>query len=204
MLLSLAILVGFVRFEGGRVFHMATGLLVGVAVALQAAAIWDYAATANRQLLEVRSSAATIPPGQRVFQINTLRHTRFQADPLVHADAYVALWTQGVLLSNYEAAHYYFPVKLRPNYPTTLISSLSKLEDPDPDNEGDRIFVRRFFTEHRALIDVLFVQTADEQFVSFLQSAFGKVLSHTGTCWILIREGVTATSQNGQMGKDGD
>jgi hypothetical protein len=85
-----------------------------------------------------------------------------------------------------------------------LISSLSKLEDPDPDNEGDRIFVRRFFTEHRALIDVLFVQTADEQFVSFLQSAFGKVLSHTGTCWILIREGVTATSQNGQMGKDGD
>ncbi|HEX4071571.1 MAG TPA: hypothetical protein VHX68_10385, partial [Planctomycetaceae bacterium] len=51
MLLSLAILVGFVRFEGGRVFRTATGLLVAAAFALQVAAIWDYAATSNRQLL---------------------------------------------------------------------------------------------------------------------------------------------------------
>ena len=114
MLLSLAMLVGFVRFEGSRVFRTVTGLLVAAAVALQVAAICDYAVTSHRQLLEVRNSAATIPAGQGVFQISTLRHTRFQADPLLHADAYVALWTRGVLLSNYEAAHYYFPVKLRP------------------------------------------------------------------------------------------
>jgi hypothetical protein len=114
----------------------------------------------------------------------------------------VALWTRGVLLSNYEAAHYYFPVKLRPDYPPTLISSVSQLEELDPDREGDRILVQRFLTEHRSLIDVLLVQTADERFVSFLQRAFGKVLSHTRTCWILIREGGTATSQNGQMRKD--
>jgi hypothetical protein len=202
MLLSLAILIGFIRFEGGRVFRMATGMLVAAAVALQVAAIWDYAATANRQLVEVRKSAATIPTGQRVFQIGTHRHTGFQANPLLHTDAYVALWTRGVLLSNYEAAHYYFPVKLRPDYPPTLISNLSQLEELDPDCEGDRILVQRFLAEHRSLIDVLLVQTADERFVSFLRRAFGKVFSHTGTGWILIREGGTATSQNGQMRKD--
>ncbi len=135
MLLSMTLLVGYVRFDVSRALTLGTSLLVAVAFALHLAAIWDFTRFADRQMRDVQQAAAKIAPGERIYQIGTQPRLRFEADPGLHGDAYAALWSRSVLVSNYEAAHYYFPVKLRPNYPPSLVNDVSQLQELDPKQE---------------------------------------------------------------------
>ena len=188
MLLSLTMLIMYVRFDVGRVLTVGTSLLVAAGFALHMAAVWDYAATANRQLLEVKSAAATIPPGQRIFQMQSIQYGRFRADPLDHSAGYVALWSRGILLSNYEAGFYYFSVKLRPAYPQTLISLVSMLEDIDLKRDGNSVRIQESLSDHEQFIDVLVVRTVDGQVLSLAQRSFPKVLWHRDDLWVLTRK----------------
>ncbi len=201
MLLSLTMLIVYVRFDVGRVLTVGTSLLVAAGFALHTAAIWDYAATANRELREVHDAAATIPPNQRIFQMGTSRNIRFQADPLLHSDAYVALWSGGILISNYEAAHYYFPVKLQPAYPQTLLSLVPELQSLDLTRNDDRVHVREFLSDHEQYIDVLLIRTLDKQFVSLAQRWFSEVLWHSDDLWVLTRNGTAMKTQPRPSGR---
>ena len=91
------------------------------------------------------------------------------------------------MLSNYEAAHYYFPVKLRPEYPQTLVTLVSQLQELDPRQDADRARVRQFLAEHERDIDVLLVRTTDQQFVSLGRTSYGDVLWHSDDLWVLRR-----------------
>jgi hypothetical protein len=186
MLLSITMIIAYVRFDVGRVLTVGTSLLVAVGFAMHTAAIWDYAATANRQLLEVKSAAETIPPGQRIFQIRTKQSIRFRADSMRHSDGYVALWSRGILLSNYEAKHYYFPVKLQPAYPPMLCSLGTDLENLDPERAGDG--VRDLLSNCDQFIDVLVVRTVDEKILSLARGSFSDVLWHRDDLWVLSRK----------------
>jgi hypothetical protein len=187
MLLSLTLFVVYVRFDVGRVVNVATGVLVAAGFALHTTAIWDYASSSNRQMLEVKNAVATIPSSQRIYQIGTIQNSRFLADPLLHCDSDAALWSSGVLLSNYEAAHYYFPVKLRPEYPQTLVTQVSQLQELDPKQDADFARVHKFLADHERYIDVVLVRTADQQLVSLAQTAYGDVLWHSDDLWVLRR-----------------
>ena len=162
MLLAIALLAVYVRFDVARGLTGVTSFLLAAGFALHTAAVWEYAATANRQLLEVRKAAIALPPGRRMFQLETNQNLRFLADPLLHSDGYVTLWSRGILLSNYEAAHYYFPVQLRPPYPQTLASFVSQLQSLDPTGREDRALVQKFLADDGPFLDVLLVRTADE------------------------------------------
>ena len=65
MLLSLTLLVVYVRFDVSRRLTIVTSILVGVGFALHLAAICDYSASADRQIREVQTAAAAISPDQR-------------------------------------------------------------------------------------------------------------------------------------------
>jgi hypothetical protein len=198
MLLSLTMLIVYVRFDEGRVLNIATGLLVAFGFAFHAAAIWDYAATTNRQLLETRAAAATIPAGQRLYQIGTKRDLRFRADPLLHSDACVALWTHGVLLSNYEAAHYYFPIKVRSANLQPLVQRTEDLQSLDLKQNADRLLAQDFLSTQKQSIDVLIVRTVDPDLVSLAQRSFGEVLWRSDDLCVLARKQVAQDTQRGR------
>jgi hypothetical protein len=198
MLLSFTMLIVYVRFDAGRVLTIATGLLVALGIAFHAAAVWDYAATANRQLLETREAAATIPAGRRLYQIGTKPDLRFRADPVLHSDGYVALWSRGVLLSNYEAARYYFPVKLRPTDPQSLVQRAEKLQSVDLKRGADRVLVQDFLSAQKQYIDVLIVRTVDRDLISLAQRSFSQVLWRTDGLCVLTRKHTANDAQPGQ------
>jgi hypothetical protein len=186
MLLSLTVLIVYARFDTGRISTIAMGL-VALGFAFHAVAVWDYAATANRQLLETREAAATIPAGRRLYQIGTKRDLRFRADSVLHSDAYVALLTGGVLLSNYEAAHYYFPVKLRDTDPQSLVQLTEQLQSIDLKRSADQALVHDFLSTHKQDIDVLIVRTVDRNLISLAQRSFDEVLWRSDDLCVLTR-----------------
>jgi hypothetical protein len=198
MLLSLTMLIVYARFDGGRTLTIATGLLVTLGFAFHAAAVWDYAATANRQLAETREAAATIPAGRRLYQIGTKPDPRFRANPVLHSDAYIALWSRGVLLSNYEAAHYYFPVKLRPNYPQSLVQLTEELQSLDLKRRSDRVLVEDFLSTQKQYIDVLIVRTLDPGLVSLAQRSFSEVLWRSDDLCVLTHKHTAKDAQPGR------
>jgi hypothetical protein len=187
MLLSITLLVAYVRFDVNRFLTLATSLLIGLGFALHLAAIWDFTTFSDRQMRDVQMAAAKIPPGERIYQVGTPPRLRFEADPGLHRDAYAALWSRGVLMSNYEAAHYYFPVKLRPTYPQSLVTEVSQLQELDAKQAADRERLRKFLADHQASIDVLLVRTADPQLVTAARQTFGDVLWHNDAIWALRR-----------------
>jgi len=188
MLFSLTMLAIYVRFDVKRWLTIGTSILVALAFTLHLAEVWDYAGSAHRQLLEVREAAMSIPPGERIFQIGTQQDPRFKADVLAHSGGYAALWSRGILLSNYEAAHYYFPMLLRPGYPQTLVSLRGELQSLDLKRDADRALIQKFVSDHEQYIDVLLVRTTDEHFVSLVQGSFSEVRWHSDDLWVLTHK----------------
>jgi hypothetical protein len=152
---------------------------------LHLAAVCDYAAFADKQIRDVQQAAAVIAPDQRIDQVGTPERLRFEADPGLHGDAYAALWSRGVLLSNYEAAFYYFPVKLRPDYPRSLVTQISHLQELDPHREADCEHLRKFLSDHERLIDVLIVRAGDPKILAIARQPYDDVLWHNDRLWVL-------------------
>jgi hypothetical protein len=198
MLFSLTMLAVYVRFDVNRWLTIGTSLLLALAFTLHLAEVWDYAGSAHRQLLEVREAATSIPSGERIFQVGSQLNPRFKADVLAHSAGYAALSSQGIWLSNYEAAHYYFPVRLRPDYPQTLVSVLGELQTLDLRREADRVRLKEFVSDHERYIDVLFVLSSDPEIVPLVRDRFSEVLWHRNDLWVLSRKQTGTIAEPGQ------
>jgi hypothetical protein len=187
MLLSLVVLLVTARFDLCRPITTASRVLLVGGFALQAAAVWDFAATTNKGLGKLEQAARQIPPGQRIFKVGTKPNQiwRFRANPLRHADGYLAAWSGGILLSNYEAAHYYFPVKLRSDYPVSLIARLNTLELFDLREAHGEFSLPEFLGAHQKYIDVLVLWSADPRLIATAQEWFPVLLDREDELWIL-------------------
>src|SRR5262245_51646922 len=185
MLLSLTLLVAYVRFDVGRVLNIVSCLAVTVGLAIHASAVWDYAVSTNCQMRDIKAAAAKVPPGQRIVQLRTRPSLRFRADPIRHAGGYVALWSRGIQLSNYEANYYYFPVKMKPAFPLRLGVLTHDLEYLEPQRDPD--LFAELLADFGQFIDVLVVQTSDEMILALARRSFAEVVWHSDDLWILTR-----------------
>lgn len=132
-LLGLIALTPVLDFGGsGRLNRLAGGLLV-VAVALQSAFVWDYALRSSRLAAEFLQARRHVGQGQRVGTLLLDLRGPYRANPLLHLDCLLGVGTGNILWSNYEAAHYYFPVHVRrdvPHPPELEFERISILDDP--------------------------------------------------------------------------
>ncbi len=100
--------------------RLATGCLLA-AVGLQALTVWDYAIYSSRTVGQLVAARNLVGRCQKVAPLLTGIRSRFRANPLLHGESWLGIRTGNILLSNYEARYYYFPVQFRPD-----------LDHPDP------------------------------------------------------------------------
>jgi hypothetical protein len=112
-LLGLAALVPVVRLDAGTRLGRAAAAALAAALALQTAAVWDYAQTCERTAGRVFRAAPAVGTGRRVATLLAGIRTRFRANPLLHADCALGVGTDNVIWADYEARLYYFPVRFR-------------------------------------------------------------------------------------------
>jgi hypothetical protein len=179
MLISIILLVPYLRFDLSRKLTGLTALVLAAGLGLQVASVWEYAMASDRMLSPLSSAVASIPPGRRIFGfVPPKGDLKFVADPRTHADAYLALWSRGTLLSNYEACLYYFPVRFRPE----LIEGMRGL---------DRIHTQGKFDEELKLMrgktDVLLLWSDDDTLLEMARNEYGYVNYHDGQMWVLSR-----------------
>ncbi|QDV32668.1 hypothetical protein [Tautonia plasticadhaerens] len=118
------------RTRPGRV---ASGL-IALALALQTAFVWDYAAESGRRAGALLASTPEVGRGNRVGTLLVDIRGRYRANPLLHADSLLGVGTGNVIWSNYETRHYYFPVQLRPGVdapPSLAFERIALLDDPE-------------------------------------------------------------------------
>jgi hypothetical protein len=106
------------------------------ALLLQTGFVWDYALHCRRVAWSlVESSRAEVGRNQRVaaLWIDTDRDSKFRANPLLHADTLLGIGTGNLVWSDYELAHYYFPIRLRSGVthpPAGEFEAIGKLQGP--------------------------------------------------------------------------
>ncbi len=87
---------------------------IAVAVALQAAIVWDYALYCDATAGQIIRAGKFVGRNQRIITLLVSSRGRFRANPLLHAENWLGVDTGNVVWNNYEALHYYFPVQFRP------------------------------------------------------------------------------------------
>jgi hypothetical protein len=92
---------------------MATALL-GFALLIQSAFVWDYAFECRDRLGQFAKAGPAIGSGKRIGTLLVGIKGRFRSNPMMHADCLFGVRADNVVWNNYETAHYYFPVKVRP------------------------------------------------------------------------------------------
>jgi hypothetical protein len=158
VLLGLVALVPVVRFDpGGRVGRAGALVLLAGALALQSAAVWDYARTADRTAGALMRAAPAVGHRQRVATRLTGIRFPFRANPLLHADAALGVGTGNVLWSDYEARLYYFPVRFRAGLDRPDPADLERValaDDPRDAPDRARLWAR-LLGRHQNAIDTL-------------------------------------------------
>jgi hypothetical protein len=131
--LGLAALVPALDLTTGRPLGKLGVGCLAIALAVQSAFVWDYARRADRLVGEVMQAAPAVGTGQRVGTLWLELRQRFRPNPRLHVDNLLGIGTGNVIWNNYEAAHYYFPVQVRPDVPhppPLAFENLSLLDDP--------------------------------------------------------------------------
>lgn len=133
LLLGLAALVPILDFRTERrAGRIAAGLLA-VAVALQGAFVADYAVRSNRLVAGLVRAGRHLENQARIGTLLLRLRQPYRANPLLHADNLLGVGTRRVVWNNYETAHYYFPVQVRPEVPhppPLAFEQVSILDDP--------------------------------------------------------------------------
>ena len=107
---------------------------LSLALALQTAFVCDYSRESNRLFHTYTQAVPAVGQKQRLAGLFLDLRGRFRANPLVHLDCWLGVDTQNVVWSNYEAAYYYFPVRLRPDPnspPIREFEAISIMDDPN-------------------------------------------------------------------------
>ena len=136
--------------------RLASGLLA-FAVLVQSAFVWDYALDCRDRLGRFARAAPAIGSSKRVGSLLVGIKGRFRANPMLHADCLFGLPVDNVIWSNYETAHYYFPVKIRAGLdhpPALAFEQVALLDGP---GEGLERACRweALLAEHGEAIDVI-------------------------------------------------
>ncbi len=141
---------------------IATALL-GVALAVQSAVVWDYALRADRQVRPYLAAKPYVGRGQRVGSLALGLSRRYRANPLLHLDCLLGVGNGNVIWGNYEAAFYYFPVQIRPEvpHPPILTFEAISIRDDPADAPQRAARWRRLLDAHHDQIDVLLIQGSD-------------------------------------------
>ena len=114
-LLGLVALVPWLDFGTDRWSARVASVLPRLcALLVQSAFVWDYALTCRSTVGSLLKAAPAIGSDRRVGTLLVGIKGRFRANPILHADCLLGVGTANVIWNNYETAHYYFPVKLRP------------------------------------------------------------------------------------------
>ncbi|RUL85835.1 hypothetical protein [Tautonia sociabilis] len=114
-LLGLAALVPALDWGEGAVSGRLAAGLIGAALALQSAFVWDFALESNCRAGALLASAPAVGRGERVGTLLVDIRGRYRSNPLLHADCLLGVGSGNVVWSNYEPRHYYFPVQLLPD-----------------------------------------------------------------------------------------
>jgi hypothetical protein len=173
VLLGLLLAVPVLRLDGATPAARRTArlgvLAVGVAWALQTALVWDYARYCERTVGPLARARAAVGTRQRVAALLLALRGPFRANPLRHAGALLGVGADGradnVVWSNYEAAHYYFPVQPRPDVlhpPVRAFEEIAILDDP-ADAELRASMWGQLLGEFHEVIDAIVTRGRDDR-----------------------------------------
>jgi hypothetical protein len=109
-LLALVPAVGGVRAAG--VLGRGALASLGVALAVQMAFVWEYAIRSDGQYRHFVAGREAMGSGRRVGSLLLDLRSKFRANSLLHMDCWLGVEANNVVWGNYEAAYYYFPVKI--------------------------------------------------------------------------------------------
>ncbi|WP_435021753.1 hypothetical protein TA3x_002541 [Tundrisphaera sp. TA3] len=164
-LLGLVALVPWLDFGSKRPAGRLAVLLLGVALAVQSAFVWEYALDCRDRLREFLRAGPSIGTGQRVGTLLVGTRGRFLANPLLHADCLFGIDPPNIIWGNYETDHYYFPVRVRADRPHPAAKDFEVVSFKDGPGEAEerlRLW-ESLLREHHGEIDVLVTWQADRR-----------------------------------------
>jgi hypothetical protein len=170
-LLALAPAFDFETKRGGG--WVATVALLGALVG-QSAYVWDFALSSRHDISAILAQREAVGRNQRIGSLLVELRGRFRANVRLHADCLLGVGTGNVVWSNYEAAHYYFPVKFRPDssHPRELeFEHISVMDDP-LDAAQRRARWQTLLEEHHGEIDCLLILGEDSTLESIAERWF--------------------------------
>ena len=157
VLLGLVALVPWLDFATPRRSARLAAACLGFALLVQSAFVWDYALDCRARLGRFSGAARAIGSGHRIGTLLAGTRGRFRSNPLLHADCLFGVGADNVVWSNYETAHYYFPVKVRAGLeaPSPLdFERLNLLDGANAGPERARLWAE-LLEAHGDSIDVL-------------------------------------------------
>ncbi len=183
-----------------RTFTRLGAAALGIALVVQSAFVWDYALQSNRVVPAFLRATPYIDRGDRVGTLLLDLRPEFRANPLRHAGTLLGVGTGGVVWSNYEAAHYYFPVQVRPGIahpPVLAFEEISILDAPEAARERADAWAE-LLAEHQHSIDLLAVWGNDPRGLDPITARWFTTVAREGRLRILrrrepLRTGSTAT-----------
>jgi hypothetical protein len=156
-LLGLSALVPWLDFGTDRWSTRLAAACLGFAMAVQSAFVWDYAFDCRDRVGALLKAGPAIGPHRRVGTLLVGIKGRFRSNPMLHADCLFGATLDDVVWNNYETAHYYFPVKVRPGLdhpPALVFEKIALLDAPGQAEERARSW-EGLLLEHGRSIDVI-------------------------------------------------
>jgi hypothetical protein len=156
-LLGLVALVPWLDLGTGRWSSRLATSLLGFALLVQSAFVWDYALDCRDRLGQFAKAGPAIGSAKRVGTLLVGIKPRFRSNPMLHADCMFGVVADNVVWNNYETTHYYFPVKVRPGLdhpPAQAFEEVALLDGPEEAPERARRW-EDLLTNHAEAIDVI-------------------------------------------------
>ena len=101
------------EFGPSRWVRRVCAAALAVALALQSAVFWDYAALSDRTVGKLMRLDRAVGRGNRIAYSLNRASRPFRANPLLHAEMMLGIGTDNIFWTNYQADAYYFPVHFR-------------------------------------------------------------------------------------------
>jgi len=142
-LLGLVALVPWLDLGADRWASKVAAGMLAVALAVQSAFVWDYALACRDRVAPILRAGPALATGARVGTLLVGVKGRFRSNPSLHADCLLGVGADVVLWTNYETAHYYFPVRVRPGLDAPVATAFEEValrDGPDQAEERARLW----------------------------------------------------------------
>ncbi len=159
VLLGLVCLSPLLAIGNARRFGWLGTALIGLAAAVQGGFLVDYGARSDRLAGGLMRAKPFVGQHARMATIVLDLKGPFRANPLLHVDTMLGVGTGNVVWDNYEAAWYYFPVRVRedrPHPPVLDFEEVSIRDSKQDANQRSQLWTQ-ILTQHAEQIDVLVV-----------------------------------------------